>query len=35
MAAIRFKPDSLPDAAWDGVARGDALLYDPLEPILR
>jgi ADP-ribose pyrophosphatase YjhB (NUDIX family) len=35
MAAIRFKPDSLPGAAWDGVARDDALLYDPLEPILR
>jgi 8-oxo-dGTP diphosphatase len=31
MAAIRFKPDSLPDAAWgDG-----SLLYDPLEVIVR
>jgi hypothetical protein len=29
--AIRFKPDSLPDAAW-----GDAqALYDPLEVILK
>jgi 8-oxo-dGTP diphosphatase len=27
--AIRFKPDSLPDAAW-----GDACLYDPLELIV-
>ena len=30
MAAIRFKPDSLPDAAWGG-----AMLYDPLELIVR
>jgi 8-oxo-dGTP diphosphatase len=31
LAAIRFKPDSLPDAAWgDGQA-----LYDPLEVILK
>ncbi|TCP44205.1 NUDIX domain-containing protein [Rhodovulum marinum] len=30
MAAIRFKPDSLPDAAW-----GMGLLYDPLEPLVR
>lgn len=29
MRSIRFKPDSLPEAAW-----GDALLYDPLEPIV-
>ncbi len=27
---IRFKPDSLPDAAW-----GESLLYDPLEVIVR
>ena len=27
---IRFKPDSLPDAAW-----GQSLLYDPLELITR
>lgn len=27
---LRFKPDSLPDAAWGG-----GLLYDPLEPIIR
>ena len=30
MAAIRFKPDRLPAAAW-----GERCLYDPLEPILR
>lgn len=30
MAAIRYKPDSLPQAAWGG-----GVLYDPLEPILR
>lgn len=30
MAAIRYKPDSLPAAAWGG-----RLLYDPLEPIVR
>lgn len=30
MAAIRFKPDSLPEAAW-----GNGILYDPLELILR
>ena len=30
MAALRFKPDSLPRVAW-----GQGLLYDPLEPILR
>lgn len=28
---LRFKPDSLPNAAWDE----DAITYDPLEPILR
>jgi 8-oxo-dGTP diphosphatase len=28
---IRFKPDSLPDAAWGS----DAALYDPLEVILK
>ena len=27
---LRFKPDSLPEAAW-----GRGLLYDPLEPIIR
>ncbi len=31
LAGIRFKPDSLPAAAWGE----DGLLYDPLEPILR
>jgi 8-oxo-dGTP diphosphatase len=30
LAHIRFKPDSLPDAAW-----GAALLYDPLELLAR
>lgn len=30
MAAIRFKPDSLPGAAWGG-----GILYDPLEEIVR
>lgn len=30
MAGIRFKPDSLPAAAWDG-----AMLYDPLELMVR
>ncbi len=31
MACLRFKPDSLPRAAW-----GDGgILYDPLEPIVR
>lgn len=30
LAAIRFKPDSLPGAAWGG-----GLLYDPLEVIVR
>lgn len=30
MRAIRFKPDSLPAAAW-----GEGILYDPLEPIVR
>ena len=30
MTGIRYKPDSLPDAAWDG-----SLLYDPLEAIIR
>ncbi|GAA0291197.1 NUDIX domain-containing protein [Rhodovulum strictum] len=30
MAAIRFKPDSLPRAAWE-----DAVIYDPLEPLIR
>ncbi|MDH2325750.1 NUDIX hydrolase [Cereibacter sp. SYSU M97828] len=30
METLRFKPDSLPDAAW-----GEGILYDPLEPILR
>jgi len=28
--ALRFKPDSLPRAAW-----GSGCLYDPLEPIVR
>lgn len=30
MATIRFKPDSLPDAAWGGE-----MLYDPLELLVR
>ena len=30
MATIRFKPDSLPAAAW-----GEGVLYDPLEVIVR
>ncbi len=30
LAGIRYKPDSLPDVAW-----GEAVIYDPLEPILR
>ena len=30
LSAIRFKPDSLPAAAW-----GEGILYDPLEPIVR
>ncbi len=30
MAGIRFKPDSLPAAAW-----GQGVLYDPLEVIVR
>lgn len=29
----RFKPDSLPDVAWDRV--GKPAYYDPLEPLLR
>ena len=30
MHRYRYKPDSLPDAAWGG-----SLLYDPLEPLVR
>lgn len=30
MGAIRFKPDSLPQAAW-----GEGIGYDPLEPLAR
>ena len=30
LASIRFKPDSLADAAW-----GEGLLYDPLERLVR
>lgn len=30
LGRIRFKPDSLPAAAW-----GEGILYDPLEPIVR
>ena len=30
LAAIRFKPDSLPRAAWDGH-----IIYDPLERLIR
>lgn len=33
LAQRRFKPDSLPEVAWDGTALEAA--YDPLEPILR
>ena len=29
---IRFKPDSLPDVAWD---LGTKITYDPLEPLVR
>ena len=35
MADIRYKPDSLPAAAWEGLVRQNVLLYDPLELILR
>ena len=31
MAGLRFKPDALPRAAWDG---GPGALYDPLEEIV-
>lgn len=31
LATIRFKPDSLPRAAWDD----GAVIYDPLEPLVR
>jgi 8-oxo-dGTP pyrophosphatase MutT (NUDIX family) len=31
LARIRFKPDSLPTAAWGG----EGLLYDPLERLIR
>jgi 8-oxo-dGTP diphosphatase len=31
MAALRFKPDSLPQVAWSE----GGILYDPLEPIVR
>jgi 8-oxo-dGTP diphosphatase len=30
MAGLRYKPDTLPDAAW-----GDGVIYDPLEPLVR
>lgn len=30
MGRIRFKPDSLPQAAWDG-----GMIYDPLERLIR
>ncbi|TCM88012.1 NUDIX domain-containing protein [Rhodovulum steppense] len=30
MTAIRYKPDSLPRAAW-----GSGVIYDPLEPLVR
>lgn len=32
LAHLRHKPDSLAAAAWGGA---DAILYDPLEPIVR
>lgn len=31
LAGLRFKPDSLPQAAWGP----DGMIYDPLEPIVR
>lgn len=31
MAGLRYKPDSLPQVAWGEAA----ILYDPLEPIVR
>lgn len=30
LANLRFKPDTLPEAAW-----GHGIVYDPLEPIIR
>jgi 8-oxo-dGTP diphosphatase len=30
MAHLRYKPDTLPDAAW-----GTGVIYDPLEPLVR
>jgi 8-oxo-dGTP pyrophosphatase MutT (NUDIX family) len=30
MTGLRYKPDTLPDAAW-----GKEVLYDPLEPLVR
>lgn len=30
MKDLRYKPDSLPEIAW-----GEAIYYDPLEPVLR
>lgn len=30
MAHLRYKPDTLPDVAW-----GTAVIYDPLEPLVR
>ena len=30
--AIRYKPDSLPEVAWED---GDAITYDALEPLVR
>jgi 8-oxo-dGTP pyrophosphatase MutT (NUDIX family) len=35
LAGIRFKPDSLPEAAWAGPTQGAAMLYDPLEVIVQ
>lgn len=32
MAGIRFKPDSLPQVAWDS---GSRITYDALEPLVR
>jgi 8-oxo-dGTP diphosphatase len=31
MARLRYKPDSLPEVAWDE----GGILYDPLEPIVK
>lgn len=35
MASIRVKPDSLAQVAWDARADAPAILYDPLESLVR